>query len=428
MALPPEHVLLKRKREDEGNPEYLCKYSSQHDSYLLFSSANFMFKDIDIRKNGQPSKRAGTNVQCFFKRILTESSPNKPFTPSVLRDQLDSTQTSTPQAAHIRSEDIHPNEMQNHGTPLPEDDKMVQEEEMLVSNLSRRSQIPSSPRKLRGEPRAFYLSRKSSPLLPKLSSPQGVHKSRHRKPKALAVFVETQIAKFTSASFRNTETPRTQIADPEAYRPRKRPNKSKAEATWREANWKQPMSSPASVQASRESERDTLQLAEELQQYSIQEIRRTMEKSQNIDMKASQAAISVVGTTKGLKFQPKPPPIRRLFPNYDLDGLHTESASKTASTQGQEADGDDDGDDDDYVYDTYVRHIQPTAQTVNDGTLQIDSLMEIDVDSYGVLVITEEDSELWQAYGEDDVSDKDWNSEEEDENGVFPCCLIFNVY
>jgi hypothetical protein len=32
--------------------------------------------------------------------------------------------------------------------------------------------------------------------------------------------------------------------------------------------------------------------------------------------------------------------------------------------------------------------------------------------------ITEEDQEIWETYAEDEDSEKDWNSEEEDENGT----------
>lgn len=67
----------------------------------------------------------------------------------------------------------------------------------------------------------------------------------------------------------------------------------------------------------------------------------------------------------------------------------------------------DSGDDAEYIVDTYIR--VPASNVISE---------ENTPSKIGYIVITDEDQELWETYleeGED--SDKDWNSEEEDENG-----------
>ena len=433
MTLPPQHVLLKRKRKAE-NPDVLCIYNSQY--YLQFPLAD---SPTVIQTGGQSSKRPNTNTQCFFKRVPAEPS-------LIEQSQRSPSQTSKPHVVTNASDGIHEHEAENCEISPMENDNMVREEKsFMTSKFSGRGQILPTPNGLRpgsskAEPRAFYLTRNSSSQLPRLSSLHGVHKSsnKSRKEKDLAVFAETQAARFSLQSLQSIDIPRTQLLEADVHMTlesqipetnvdmilepqilktngntlRKRPNKSEAEAMWRQANWTRPISSTASIEDSSELEKNNLQLAEELQQYAIEETRKDFSKVHR-DIQISPITILPFSTTKGLKFQPKPPPMRTSMTNPEPDQMITDPVTKSTSTQYQI----DDDDDDDYVYDTYVRQIQPIAQTTPDGTLQIDDLMKMNVDSYGVLVITEEDSELWGAYGENDLSDKDWNSEEEDENG-----------
>ena len=70
-------------------------------------------------------------------------------------------------------------------------------------------------------------------------------------------------------------------------------------------------------------------------------------------------------------------------------------------------------DDDDYVYDTYVR----TKDPVVPAKLESEDPSNIQV---GYIVISEEDQPLWETYFEDDVeSDKEFETDEEDENGKY---------
>lgn len=97
--------------------------------------------------------------------------------------------------------------------------------------------------------------------------------------------------------------------------------------------------------------------------------------------------------------------------------------SKDAAEQSDE-------DEDDYVYDTYIR--QPT-QPGSAGAAGLESLRLAASGEYvenrkiGIIVITQEDEQLWETYGVDEGKDEDWDSEDEDENGKMRylyACLV----
>lgn len=98
-----------------------------------------------------------------------------------------------------------------------------------------------------------------------------------------------------------------------------------------------------------------------------------------------------------LKYKPKSPPLR-------YKDRHPDTVTIEVDTEMMDVDSDDG----DFVYDTYVRE-PDTAVSIDEMNGNI-----------GILVITEEDQEVWESYIDEDDSDKDWNSEEEDENGTIP--------
>ena len=87
---------------------------------------------------------------------------------------------------------------------------------------------------------------------------------------------------------------------------------------------------------------------------------------------------------------------------------------ETAPTQHNAVDEDvamQDADDSEYVYDTFIRQsTEPSALDPNG--------MAISADRVGYLVLGEGDDELWHVYPDDgEESEKDWDSEQDDENG-----------
>lgn len=108
-----------------------------------------------------------------------------------------------------------------------------------------------------------------------------------------------------------------------------------------------------------------------------------------------------------LKFQPKP-----------ITTLREEKRSPATSSEVWPDAHDPEGQDD-FVFDTYLRTNQSVAGLSSDCPMNIDHLELVANGKIGILVIEEEDEAAWEAYGEELESDKDWNSEEEDENGIF---------
>lgn len=117
-----------------------------------------------------------------------------------------------------------------------------------------------------------------------------------------------------------------------------------------------------------------------------------------------------------LKFQPKPPKPRCKENRLSATGLSpTEVLPDAQNSESQ----------DDFVYDTYLRTKQQpiVGHHHPDHPMNIDHQLESLADGkVGILVIAEQDEAVWEKFAEDEESDnnKDWNSEDEDENGTLP--------
>lgn len=75
---------------------------------------------------------------------------------------------------------------------------------------------------------------------------------------------------------------------------------------------------------------------------------------------------------------------------------------------------------DDFVYDTYIRSSGHLAGIPTDISEPYQVEPHIDNSKIGILIIPDQDQAVWETFGEEEENDKDWNSEEEDENGT--CC------
>ena len=276
------------------------------------------------------------------------------------------------------------------------------------------------------EPRRFHLTKASStPSLRHMPQKSGIQKRRKQQRKDLAVFVERAEDMIQSKTLaehfpnvENTSTRQSPHLHPDitvgVNPPRKRPNVSAAEKKWKaETRSKKP--SIESTQRDKEQSSQSKQvplsnwdaisfkLAEEMHHAALVE---AQERESTTGSKAEVTPITAV------KIKPKPPPLRyceRSAPTKAPDNQHEGMASS-------------DGEDSDYVYDTYIRYFNPTQGSSSDAfDTRNDPLTIIDKANIGILVITEEDEDVWEAYGEDETSDEDLNSEEEDENGTFSC-------
>lgn len=203
---------------------------------------------------------------------------------------------------------------------------------------------------------------------------------------------------------------RNECDTPEPDGIRKKPNATPAERKWRIENWDRPRKQAENVKQGtgvgknindppHEWDYESPELLEQLQQITRQEMQIQEEKSAH------------VACIPQLKTKPKPPKPRQ------------------PAVQCNVRKGDDDDvmtddlvpedDDDDYVFDTYVRlHSHPTM-SANPTEQLIDPVQQYGYTNMGILIIDEgEDEELWETFGGEIDSDPDWNSEEEDENGI----------
>ena len=76
-------------------------------------------------------------------------------------------------------------------------------------------------------------------------------------------------------------------------------------------------------------------------------------------------------------------------------------------------------DDADYVFDTYIRSVAQPQDTIEASDPLIGSLQGVDRSNMGMLVIGDGEEELWETFGEDVDSGPGWDSEDEDENGMY---------
>lgn len=111
-----------------------------------------------------------------------------------------------------------------------------------------------------------------------------------------------------------------------------------------------------------------------------------------------------------LKIKPKPPKPRPMVKNLESGVSNGDDISDGMISPENE---------DDFVYDTYVRSLGQPAGIATDISEPYDAESHlVDNSKIGILVIPEHDQAMWETFGEEEESDKDWNSEEEDENGM----------
>lgn len=169
----------------------------------------------------------------------------------------------------------------------------------------------------------------------------------------------------------------------------KKPGASLGERQWRAENWKNPANQltpqPPSTQA-----------MDALQQFALEE-----------------AAREEVREKPRVTIVPKKP-VRRYRDRHPEEFAAADSVKSAAVAHGHAAAIHEDmdmSDDDDYVYDTYVRSKDP----VMPPTIEDADPLQYNV---GYLVITEQDQPFWETYFEDDESEHEFETDDEDENGL----------
>ncbi|KAL9598969.1 MAG: hypothetical protein Q9219_004152 [cf. Caloplaca sp. 3 TL-2023] len=259
--------------------------------------------------------------------------------------------------------------------------------------------VDKSPLLLPREARKFHLTRSSTSRGSSSVLHGGIQKIRKKQTKRLAVFVERTDHVHKSSHRYDAKSDECSLREDfsksveESSTPRKRPLASPVERAWRAHNWEQSLKRDPPNES--ETSTTSLELARQLQQFAMDVSQTTHE--------APHEHRSSYG-----KVKPKPPGPRMAKTNAnEIGGAPNVSRSAVYSSDGEE-------DPEDFVFDVYVRQTEHVSEPTTNGTLGA-ALVKADPDRIGVLVVEDEDQEIWELYG-DESSDEEWNSEEEDEN------------
>lgn len=276
----------------------------------------------------------------------------------------------------------------------------------------------SSPSKPKPQPRKFHLSRRTFSLIPAGSEPKGkIHKRKQRR-NDLPVFVEKSgLARFTQDNLPKIPEVSRDTAHTKGN------GHHKAEST----------DGPKIALGARESEVKTTGAAVTSSTPSMAKKvnEKLSEYSQNSIMLAWQ--LQELATKESLRSspdlrgsQPQSQPKIKLKPPRPRP---QEKERKSVDSGGDQVMEDviDIESEKDFVYDTYVRSSGQVVSTLKDMTEpRVSELENIDNNRIGILVIEDEDQEIWETFAEEEESDKEWNSEEEDENGMFGHAVQFS--
>lgn len=269
----------------------------------------------------------------------------------------------------------------------------------------------SSPSKPKPQPRKFHLSRRTFSLISAGSESKGkIHKRKQRR-NDLPVFVEKSgLARLTQDNLpkileasratantkgigdhkaESTDGPKIALGAPE----------SEAKTTGSAVTSSTPGMAKKVNEKLSEYSQNSIMLAWQLQELATKESLRS-----SPDLRGSQPQ-----SQPKIKLKPpRPRPQEKERKSIDSGGDQVmEDVIDIESEK-------------DFVYDTYVRSSGQVVSTPKDMTEpRVSELENIDNNTIGILVIEDEDQEIWDTFAEEEGSDKEWNSEEEDENGMF---------
>ena len=293
-----------------------------------------------------------------------------------------------------------------------------------LTRLSRPSQEHPNVLSVNGGLRRFHFIKNTS-VSPSTKFNPATGAQRHKKSRrcGLPVFIEntksilrpkgsrTIPSKIANASTENHVGSLLSTL-PNEERTRRKPLASTAERKWRDENWNRSVRTDDEVKGggkvaksidepSSQWDPSSELLAEQLQQFPLR------------NLNSIPTSTKSIRNPSHLKVQPQPPKPRQTAVESYVEVSSEDESMKNAI--------DLDEDNDNYVYDTYVRSI---GQQADASVISLEGIdaghQKIDLSKTGVLIIAEEDHEEWETFAEiDRESDKDWNSEEEDENGLF---------
>lgn len=274
-----------------------------------------------------------------------------------------------------------------------------------IEKFSTQSLLPDQGKTIHGKkssysrPRIFHFSNKSKALAaPSMVSLHGIKKSRGVR-RDLAVFEEkiktARDPRDLNAEFRKDTTLSGQSVDTPRVKERIHVNSNSQPTVSGGGNSSMPECLPEAVDGGQAISK--LRKADEATECSSQDVLNGTQRNK----------IGDAPLQPQIKLQPK-----------FATALREENRTFGTALEGL-PDAQDSESQDDFVYDTYLRTKPAMVSFQSDGAMDIHQIENVANGKVGILVIAERDEAAWEAYGEEEESDKDWNSEEEDENGMF---------
>ncbi|KAL2866407.1 uncharacterized protein BJX67DRAFT_138523 [Aspergillus lucknowensis] len=456
MTLPPEHINIKRRREEEP-VDTLYIQSELHQTKRRFT--DFVFQRVtvnagSVRRSDSPSPSGSAAAQRSIRSPRSVSNLHVRKTTNIGGGGVPLVRATSPgaelreeqriTAARRQAEEKLKNATYSSPSPLtPGSEKTTTTTpkvdatpngERLGSSTPSEPGSPASRTGIAPSIRRFQISRPGAPPSPLRTTGGGIQK---RKDGAVAVLVEKlrrephsrRASMVAGAASGRLEDMGFSIQEPMYARPQKRPVVNQTEKKWREE--RQGAISAAKERISQVLERgaqahrtswedESDRLARQFEQIAL-ELDGDMEvvpSPPNQHSPSSMAARSAMPKPP-LKYQPRTPNRHRAAAPPDPIELNQKKTARAAATE-ENPDSDED-----YVYDMYIRRPLPDRGFLTDPVVNL----ELDQEAWlrhhgidgsrqdiGVIVITPEDEIYWEDFAEEDEEDR-WDSEDGDSNG-----------
>lgn len=290
----------------------------------------------------------------------------------------------------------------------------VASEPSTPSKASQLNHKKLSPSKPKPQPRQFHLSGRTFSVFPANSEPKDRILKRKQRRTDLPVFVEkSRLArsardtppKFLEVSRDPAHTKGSENHDARStYCPRiaLEARQSKVKSSGADATRS---THSLAKKSNEEYSQNSIMLAWQLQELATKESLRP-----NLDLRGPPPQLQP-------KIKPKPPRPRP----KEIDVKSVDSGGDQIMAGVIEIESEED-----FVYDTYVLSSgQVVSKPKDTAEPMISEAGNVDNNRIGILVIDDADQEIWETFAEGEESDKEWNSDEEDENGMLGHAVQF---
>ncbi|KAJ5476165.1 hypothetical protein N7475_001894 [Penicillium sp. IBT 31633x] len=455
MALPPEQINIKRRREEEP-VETLFIQSTIHQTKRRFT--DFVFHRVTLKASESGSANASPSPPGTPAAQRLIRSPRSVSSLHVNRRAPAASSTGVPMvratspgaefreaqrvaAARKEAEEKHRRAVYSGPSPFSEPHPSSTAGPGVPRQPAVGDSSPSSEQASSSQAQALRRFQISRSNLASMSGPGGgVQKRRAGGPApGVAVLVEqlqrnahsrkaSMVSDLVAEAQALSMRPKGMVQDTSPsspVKPRKRPVVNQAEKRWREER-------KGVISAAKQHLSDTMEKSTTTQQRNWVESERLAHEFEQIALELEQERDQGSGMDFGAPLAPNPPPLQPVplqdafsaapktplkhQPRQPKEPRVAATPTQPAAEKAEQAVEDDEGD---YVYDVYIRRPLSEAEMLKNplAEYETDQQQKTIANSQpgvGVIVITAEDEEYWEHFVEDD--EEEWDSEDADSN------------